>query len=452
MRVFELFLIFFLYLLLPLIPISLFLQASGNDLTPFILISRVAGIYAFVWYSLQFLITARNRMIEWFAAQDRRIMLHMLTALGLLMIVIVHTSFGNDKYASELQAAAGGTADTIFLWATLFSGLFFTNYFVRFLPVLIPFRNKISIFFKLSHERCLLFHYAMPAGMVILIFHILLVPGQGLTVFKTCMAAIACSSLFFFLYHKLVVPLLMQRHPWKVAKVVRESDSVVTLYFDPPPGKKLKYRAGQFCYIRLLNSALNNQSHPFTISSAPLDERVGITVKQSGDFTARLNQVTTRDLVCIDGAYGKFTYTRVPSRHSLVFIAGGIGITPMLSMLRDLSVKDPKRKVILLWGARRETDLIRLTEIQTLSNQMENFIFQPVLSRSPQWKGKKGHISKSILSEILNCHRNDMDYANRSPEYEFFICGPVPMTNAVVKVLKENKIPGQRIHVERFSF
>ncbi len=452
MRVSEFLLIFFLYLMLPLIPISFFLQALDKNMTLFILVSRIAGIYAFVWYALQFLVTSRSRMLEWFVAQDRRMILHMLSAIGLLMIVVVHTSFGNEKHASEIQAAAGGTADTIFLWATLFSGLFFSNYFIRFLPVLIPYRDKISTIFKLTHERCLLFHYVMPAGMAILVFHILLLPGKDLALFKSSMVMIACSALLFFLYHKMVVPKIMQRHPWKVSKVVQESDSIVTLYFDPPPGKALKHHAGQFCYIRLLNSSLSAQSHPFTISSGPEDERISITVKELGDFTARLKQITARDLVCIDGAYGKFSYTQVPLHHSLVFIAGGIGITPIFSMLKDISIKDPKRKVILIWGARRETDLIRLAEIRKLSKQMQNFIFEPVLSRSRQWKGQKGHIDKTLLIEVLKNHRCDMDLFNRSSGCEFFICGPAPMTSAVLQVLKKNKISNQRIHTERFAF
>ncbi len=452
MRVSDFLPIFSLYLLLPLLPISIFLNSFEDNLTSFILISRIAGIYAFVWYALQFGVTARNGLMEWFAAQDKRMTLHMFSGVGLLMITLVHTSFGNDKYDSEIQAAAGGTADFIFLWATLFSGLFFTNYFIRFIPVLIPYRNKISSAVKLTHERCLFFHYAMPAGMIILIFHIFLIPGQGLAIFKICMITIALSALSFFLYHKIISPRMMQKHPWTVAKVIQESDSVVSLYIDPPRGRKLKHHAGQFCYLSLLNSEVSGQSHPFTISSGPEDERIRIMVKQLGDFTTRLNRVATSDLVCIDGAYGDFTYTRVPSHHCLVFIAGGIGITPMISMLKDLSVKDPKRNVILIWGARRETDLILLEEIRRVSDQMENFIFEPVLSREPNWKGQKGHIDNSILLNTLNTHTGTMEFSNHSREYDFFICGPVPMANSVLHMIKENRISNDRIHIERFAF
>ena len=442
-------LLFILYLLLPLVPIALFLQAAENNIDLFIRISRIAGIYAFVWYALQFIVTARSHLLEWVVAQDKRLVLHMMAAVGIVMIVAVHTSFGNENQANEIQAGFGGTADTVFLLSTLFSGLFFSNYFIRFLPVIIPYRDKITAAFQLNHERCLLLHYTMPVVMVLLLVHILLLPGQGLMAFKACMSTIACSSLAFYLYYKLIVPKMMQRDPWKVAKVIQESDSVVTLSFEPPSGKKLKHHAGQFCYIRLLDSSLPDQSHPFTISSSPEDDYPSITVKQLGDFTAEVKQIPTKSLVSLDGPYGKFSYGYVPSEHSLVFIAGGIGVTPMLSMLRDLSIKDSKRKVILIWGARRETDLIRIKEIQKLSTQLGQFAFEPILSCAPQFKGRKGRIDETVLTEVLNSHGIDM---GAWTDCEFFICGPAPMTAAVLKVFASNKIPSHRIHTERFAF
>lgn len=451
MRFYKFIPLFFLYLLLPLLPLFLFLQSADTDPTLFLLISRTAGIYAFVWYALQFVVTARTPLLEGMIALDRRLLLHMITAVGVLMIVFIHTNFGNEKYVSKIQAGLGGTAETVFLWATLFSSLFFSNYFIRFIAVLIPYRDKIAALVKLTHEGCLRLHYAMPAGMVLLIAHVILIPGQGLIMFKACMAMIGTCSLSVFLYHKTLVPKIMQRHPWKVNKIIPESDSVVTVLFDPPPGKKIKHSAGQFCYIRPLDNPTPPQSHPFTISSGPEDKRLGITVKQLGDFTAKIKEMKLNSKVCIDGAYGNFSHDRVPWDRSLIFIAGGIGVTPMLSMLRDLSIKDPKRKVILVWGVRYEADLICQKTIQTIKKHMEHFIFEPVLSRAPDWKGRKGRIDKAVLENILTSNGLDTNPLNRTV-CEFFICGPGQMTSDILQILKEKKIPNCTIHTERFSF
>ncbi len=443
--------ILFLYVLLPLMPLFLFLQAADPDITLFIRISRTAGIYGFVWYALQFVVTARNRIIERFVAQDRRLVLHMLTAVGVLLVVVVHTGFGNEKYASKLQAGLGGTADTIFLWATLFSGLFFSNYFIRFLPVLKPYRDKIAGFLRLTHERCLLLHYVMPVGMAVLISHIVFLPGQGLILFKTCMVMIGCSALSVFLYHKLIVSHKVRRCPWTVDAVIHESDSVVTVCLNPPPGRNFKHLAGQFCYIRPLDGHIPPESHPFTISSGPDEKQVCVSVKSSGDFTGRIKDITPGSRVSMDGPYGKFSYALVsPDRH-LVFIAGGIGITPMLSMLRDLCMKDPKRKVILIWGARNETDLICLKEIQAIGKQMEQFVFEPVLSREPCWEGQKGRINRMLMTEIFN--RNGVGMAPSDlMSFDFFICGPAQMTADMLQLLKQMKVSRDAIHTERFEF
>ncbi|MDD9305253.1 MAG: hypothetical protein HUK40_24160 [Desulfobacter sp.] len=449
-RSFKFILLSLLYLLLPLLLLSLFLQATEN-ITWSTLVSRTAGIYAFVWYALQFIITARIRLLERLIAQDKRLVLHMLFAIGVLVIVLIHTGFGNEKYISKIQAGLGGTADMVLLWATLFSGLFFSNYFIRFLPVLKPFRDKIAAVLTLTHERCLLLHYAMPAGMVLLIAHVVLIPEQGLIVFKAGMAMIGAGPLFVFLYYKIRVSQMLEKDPWKVNKVIFESDSVFTMLFDPPPGRKIKHRAGQFCYIRPLDRSMPSQSHPFTISSPPKDRQLSITVKQLGDFTAKIKEIKCGSSVSIDGPYGDFSYDRVLSGRTLIFIAGGIGVTPMLSMLGDLSIQDPKRKVILLWGVRSKKDLIRLNEIQAIGKQMPLFVFEPVLSREPVWAGLRGRIDKIMLDQVLKRHGVNMDALNQAA-CEFFICGPGPMTMDILQVLKETKIPSCTIHTEQFSF
>lgn len=442
------FLIIGLYLLLPLLPVYLFLQAAGSDIPFHLVISRIAGIYAFVWYSLQFILASRLRPVEWAASQDKRLTLHMLLATGLLVIVLIHTGFGDEKHASRIQAGFGGTADTVFLYATLFSALFFTNYFIRFLPFLIPFRDKLTSLLSLTHEKCRLLHYAMPAGLLLVIVHILLLPGNDLAVFKICMVLIAGTGLAAFSIHRFLIPRLILNHPWKVAEVIQESSSVTTLAFDPPAGKRFRHAAGQFCYICPLDDQFPRQFHPFTISSNPQAPRPTVTVKHVGDFTSLLKKIKPGTPVGIDGPYGKFTCRKTSPGSELVFIAGGIGITPMLSMLRDLSQEDPIRKAFLIWNVRDPKDLICREEVEAQSRQVKNFIFEPVISGLGQWGGRKGRINEKLLRELLQIH----GFRTKDKSTIFFICGPPAMISTTVSALKTMGISGRQIHTERFAF
>ena len=163
------------------------------------------------------------------------------------------------KAANELQAGFGGTADTVFLYAILFSSLFFSNYFIRFVPYLIPYRDKISSRLHLTYERCQILHYAMPIGMLIAIFHIILLPGDDLTTFKICMTTISCIGLAIFFIHKFYIPRSAHKDPWNVNSVIEESETITTLSFELPKGKQFKHVAGQFCYIRPIDETIPDQ-------------------------------------------------------------------------------------------------------------------------------------------------------------------------------------------------
>ena len=120
-------------------------------------------------------------------------------------------------------------------------------------------------------------------------------------------------------------------------------------------------------------------------------------------------------------------------------------------MLLDLCIKEPKRKVLLIWGARYEKDLIRLNDIQLIQKQMEHFDFQPVLSREPHWHGHQGRIDKKMITEILDRNRVNTNFSNQN-DCDFFICGPVGMIDDMLQILKEMNIPGRAVHTERFAF
>ncbi len=228
-----------------------------------------------------------------------------------------------------------------------------------------------------------------------------------------------------------------RRHPYRVAAVTQETPNTWSLTFD---GSRVPHEPGQFLFVRLLRDGRLSSPHPFTIRSSPTGDRLSITIKESGDFTSTVGQTKVGDGAYVDAPYGVFTCAgeRAPS---LLLIAGGIGITPLMSMLRYLRDTGVDRRVVLLWGNQTEADIAFRDELERLTSEMPSLQVVHVLSRQEDWPGEKGHIDEQLLSR----------YVGDLVDPAAFVCGPPRMIDSVTRALRRIGIPRRRIHAERFA-
>jgi len=202
--------------------------------------------------------------------------------------------------------------------------------------------------------------------------------------------------------------------------------------------KLSKHKAGQFAYIRILSKACGYEEHPFTISSAPGDEGVQFIIKNLGDYTGKLKKVTQGTSVLVDGPYGIFTPEL--SDKPKLFIAGGIGITPFLSILKKWDAKGFSGPVILIWSCRLFEEMIHREFFDMLQEKNEQFTFIPVATREE--KGK-AHIDKEMLGSLLEPEMQKRE--------EVYICGPEKLRRSCINILKELGFSAASIHFEKFS-
>lgn len=239
------------------------------------------------------------------------------------------------------------------------------------------------------------------------------------------------------LTYKLVNWVRVRNHPFKVAGVVQETHDTWSLYF---AGENIDYKPGQFMSVQLIRDGKVSEPHPFTISSSPTWGRLSITVKSVGDFTSTIGDTKISDQAYVDAPYGVFSLLRNDARE-LLFIAGGIGITPFMSMLRYIHDKQLERDVVLMWANKTEQDIAFKDELEKMAAEMSSLNVVHVLSRQPDWPGEKGRIDAERLKK----------YASHLKEPQCFICGPPPMTATMIRTLRELGIPKNRMHYERFS-
>ena len=245
------------------------------------------------------------------------------------------------------------------------------------------------------------------------------------------------------LYVRTVKPLFMLRRPYRVAEVRRERGDTSTLVMRPDGHPGFRFTPGQFGWLTLWGSPFKITGHPFSFSSSAeaADGRVEMTIRNLGDFTSAILKVSQGRRVYLDGPYGAFTIGNPADMH--VLIAGGIGVTPMMSMIRTLADRGDRRAVTLLYGSRDWDSITFREELEALQARL-NLTVVHVLANPPAgWTGEWGFITAELFGRHL-----PPPYA----AHEYFICGPNVMMDAIERALGHMRVPLSKYHSERYSF
>ena len=260
---------------------------------------------------------------------------------------------------------------------------------------------------------------------------------------STLMAA----GISAFGWHRLLRPLLLRRNPYEVTAVEEEADGVWTITLSPPKGlHRFDFLPGQFHFLTFYRAKnLPVEEHHWTISSSPTAQgMLASTIKESGDFTVSIGKTKPGDKALVYGPFGRFSYAFHPDEQDLVFIAGGIGITPLMSMLRHLRDTADDRRVLLLYANRHEKDIAFRNELEAMESAGHPGVkVVHVLSQaSDQWQGEKGPIDLPKIERLCGS-----DF----PQRAFYLCMPPDAMDAIICSLRSAGVPAKSIHFERFN-
>lgn len=428
-----------LYALLVLSPITVRAAAGGaygrNAVAG---TGLVLGMTGFAVLVLQPVLSCRFRWIERPFGLDRLLRIHRITGVAGALLVTAHPlllALGRDNWGLLLSfdlpwyhLAARATLAVLLLFgiAALFHSRFRIpfQWWFRGHTLLTP----VILAGVFMHSYTAAVRY-QPIPLRLLWFALL---GTGVF-----------SYLHLTLYRRFGGRL----RPWKVAGVSRIGRDVWDITMEPPGGRRVfEYLPGQFLFVTLLRGrGLPTEEHPFTISSSPTQKgHVSISPKESGDYTATVGKTEVGDGAVVMAPYGRFSHLLRNGPSRMVFAAGGIGITPMMSMLRYMRDTGDRRKVLLLYGCRTEEDLVFRDELEGMSGSGEapELEMVPVLS-SPgaSWEGETGYVDGEKLDRLAG----DLDASS------FYICGPPPMMEKICDALRERGVEEENIHMERFS-
>jgi predicted ferric reductase len=170
---------------------------------------------------------------------------------------------------------------------------------------------------------------------------------------------------------------------------------------------------------------------------------IQFTIRNLGDWSGEtVPNLEVGNKVWVDGPYGVFSVDHEQAQ-GFVLLGGGVGITPMRSILLTMIQRQDFRPVVLFFATNTENDITFREELIELSNNYPNIKVVIVLSEPPEgWEGESGRISQEILERHLPA---------QAKRYMYFICGPEPMMDAMEKVLLGMNVPGDHIQTERFN-
>lgn len=222
-----------------------------------------------------------------------------------------------------------------------------------------------------------------------------------------------------------------------LAKVVPRTHEVKSFIFPRPAG--FDYKAGQWMYTNIKIEGVTKMHH-FTISSSPTEDYLMFTKKiTDSPYSKALDSYTGGEWFRLWGPFGEFTFSGEYPK--LGFLSGGIGITPLRSILRYIVDKKLPTDVIMLYSNKTEADIVFRDELEQIQQASKSIRIEHVLTRQPEWKGLKGHINAQMIKEQIPDFR----------ERIFFICGPPSMNAALSKELKAVGMPENMIKLEDFT-
>jgi len=410
------------------------------------LISYSSGLLAFTMMLTVTYIASRPRYLEKHFGMPEMYEVHSVMAIVLSILIGIHViiQWNGFQWVTEMSDVSQvGWIGVVSLIVVMFTGIFS-------LSALFVDKNKTLREFKgkMNREVNLWLHRLAIVAIIAIYFHMFFLPFlQDNTPFMVLLTVYTAGSLGAYLFWKIKIG---TADKYKVKKIYKGTPSLWVIEFEPVKGQIPEYTAGDYFFIRFKDADITGEGHPFSTSSARTDRynnSIEFMVKESGDWTEALKNVNEGDIATLEDQYGNFFPEPIQespeSEIPFVMLAGGIGLTPTLSVLRHEMEKGSQREMHLVWGLSYEEDMFMLDELEEMKEMNPNFSYHIIFSNEEVAGYPFGFITHEYLQEVG---------ADQYRDAHFFVCGPAPMLNAARGLLDNGNVPADQIHLDDFGF
>lgn len=395
--------------------------SSGNRDLIFIALGRLTGLLGEFFILLQLILISRWPFVEQAYGFDRLNKLHRRIGLWLGLGLLAHPLLMTLGYAGLRHRPLGQqfldfTHDgKTFLAISGLLIIVFTVILTR--PF---FRNRVK------YEAWHALHLLIYLGIALILNHQFKSAdlGSGLIFYYWLILNFGIFGLL--LVYRFIRPfILFYKYRFSVEKIVTETHDVTSVYITGQDLSRFHFEAGQYIHVSFLAPGLW-PPHPFSLSAPPDGQYLRLSIKAVGDYTSDLpKKLKPGTKVILEGPLGRFTAT-ASRRDKYLLIAGGIGITPLRSLLETLDQRG--QDAVLLYGNKTAADIVFETELENLGARVYHILGE--------------HIDQEKISRLVPDFR----------EREVYLCGPAPMMDSLIKILLTAGLPKKHLHYEQFAY
>ncbi|BAB74332.1 ferric reductase-like transmembrane domain-containing protein [Anabaena sp. FACHB-709] len=422
-------------ILFPLFILLLYPPTPSNERSFLLEFSAALGFIGLAMMAMQFALTARINRIEASYGVDLILQFHRYTSIVAFLFLLAHPIilFINNPETLQLlnffQApwrARAAVIATLALIAIIVTSIW---------------RKQLNI----GYENWRIAHGIL--AVIIVSFglgHVLGVLNYLSLFWKAVIwTGIAIAALWLLIYIRLVKPYFMLKKPYLVEAVIPQRGNVWNLVLRPRGHQGIYFQPGQFAWLTLEISPFRMREHPFSIAcSAEHSDRLEFGIKALGDFTKTIKDVKPGTKAFLDGPYGVFTTDRYENTAGFVFIAGGIGITPIISMLFTLAERKDERPLLLIYASKNWEDITYREEIEALTDKLDLTVIHVLKEPPEDWSGESGYVDQQLLERYI---------PKRPATRNYFICAAPKMMDQVEIYLHNLEVPITNIHMEHYN-
>ncbi|WP_373313651.1 ferredoxin reductase family protein [Streptomyces capitiformicae] len=418
------------FVIVNLVIVEVLFFTAGTGGNGVLTVAKFFGMHAAVLLLFQLLLVARLPWLDRRIGMDRLTVWHRWVGFTLLWTVLTHAVLIVLGYARLDDASM---TKTFFALAGVPASLF--GMCAAAIVVVVAAVSARKVRQRLRYETWHGVHLLLYLALGLVFVHQLQEP----TTFKSSALAMTywwILWLFAFgalVTGRIVMPLWRNAyHRFEVTAVVPESDDVVSVHVTGRHLDRLPARAGQFCIWRFPGHNHWWLANPFSLSAAPDGRTLRLTAKAVGSTSAGLRNLPIGSRAFVEGPYGAFTSLH-RTRPGALLIAGGVGITPIRSLLEEETAGD----VVVLYRARSESAAVLVDEVRSLVADRGG---QLHLLTGPAGEGSSPFEPDSLRALVPDITERDV-----------YVCGPPGMTSAVLGALRGLNVPQQQVHAERFG-